>query len=54
MKLILNTLILLAVLASPAASAVEYRVVLPAQSAIGFNFSQMGVVDVEGFGCRLN
>ena len=49
MKLILNTLILLAVLASPAASAVEYRVVLPAQSAIGFNFSQMGVSIKGGF-----
>ena len=49
MKLILNTLILFAVLASPAASAVEYRAVLPAQSAIGFNFSQMGVSIKGGF-----
>ena len=49
MKLILNALAVLAVLASPAASAVEYRTVLPAQSAIGFEFSQMGVSIRGGF-----
>lgn len=49
MKLIFNTLILLTVLASPAASAVEYRTVLPAKSAIGFSFSQIGVSVKGGF-----
>ncbi|MDP1863455.1 MAG: YceI family protein [Thiobacillus sp.] len=49
MKLILNTLTLFAVLASPVASAVEYRTVLPAQSAIGFDYSQMGVSIKGGF-----
>lgn len=49
MKRILNTLSLLAVLASPAASAVEYRTVVPKQSAIGFEFRQMGVPIKGGF-----
>lgn len=49
MKLTLHTLALLAALASPAASAVEYRTVLPAQSAIGFAFNQMGVSIKGGF-----
>lgn len=43
MKTILNALAMLAVLASSAASAVEYRTVLPRQSSIGFEFRQMGV-----------
>ncbi len=49
MKQLFNTLTLLAVLASPVAGAVEYRTVLPAQSAIGFEFSQMGVPIKGGF-----
>jgi polyisoprenoid-binding protein YceI len=49
MKRIFNALALLAVLASPAAGAVEYRTVLPGQSAIGFEFSQMGVPIKGGF-----
>ncbi len=49
MKRIFNTLALFAVLASPVAGAVEYRTVLPAQSAIGFEFSQMGVPIKGGF-----
>ena len=49
MNLTLNTLALLGVLASPTASAVEYRTVLPAQSAIGFEFNQMGVPIKGGF-----
>ena len=43
MKPNLNSLALLAVLATPAAHAVEYRTVLPKQSAINFEFRQMGV-----------
>lgn len=35
--------VLLALLAAPAAHAVEYRTVLPAQSRIDFEFAQMGV-----------
>lgn len=49
MKRIFNTLALFTVLASPVAGAVEYRAVLPAQSAIGFEFSQMGVPIKGGF-----
>jgi polyisoprenoid-binding protein YceI len=49
MKRILNTCAVLAVLASPVAGAVEYRTVLPAQSTIGFEFSQMGVSIKGGF-----
>jgi polyisoprenoid-binding protein YceI len=49
MKLIINMLALLAALASPAASAVEYRTVLPKQSVIGFEFRQMGVPIKGGF-----
>lgn len=49
MKLILNILALFVVLASPTASAVEYRTVLPAQSVIGFEFNQMGVSIKGGF-----
>ena len=49
MKLTINVLVLLAVLASPAASAVEYRTVLPRQSAINFEFRQMGVAIKGGF-----
>lgn len=40
---------LLAVLATPAAHAVEYRTVLPRQSAISFEFRQMGVPVAGGF-----
>lgn len=39
----------LALLAAPAAHAVEYRTVLPAQSSIGFEFVQMGVKIPGGF-----
>jgi polyisoprenoid-binding protein YceI len=39
----------LALLATPAAHAVEYRTVLPAQSSIGFEFVQMGVKIPGGF-----
>ena len=42
-------LILLMLLAAPAAQAVEYRTVLPKQSAIGFEFRQMGVGVKGGF-----
>lgn len=49
MKLSIKVLALLTVLASPVANALEYRTVLPAQSAIGFNFSQMGVSIKGGF-----
>ncbi|HEY9098047.1 MAG TPA: YceI family protein [Thiobacillus sp.] len=49
MKLTFHALAVLALLASPAASAVEYRTVLPAQSAIGFEFNQMGVSIKGGF-----
>ncbi|OZA14873.1 MAG: polyisoprenoid-binding protein [Hydrogenophilales bacterium 17-62-8] len=40
---------LLAVLAAPAAHAVEYTTVLPKQSNIGFEFRQMGVPVKGGF-----
>jgi polyisoprenoid-binding protein YceI len=40
---------LLAVVAIPAANAAEYRTVLPAQSAVGFEFRQMGVPVKGGF-----
>ena len=49
MKLILNSLALLTVLAAPVASAAEYRSVLPKQSAIAFEFRQMGVPIQGGF-----
>jgi polyisoprenoid-binding protein YceI len=49
MKRLLNALSLLAILISPVASAVEYRTVLPAQSAISFEFRQMGVPVKGGF-----
>jgi len=39
----LTVLTLLAVLAAPAAHAVEYTTMLPKQSSIGFEFRQMGV-----------
>ncbi len=41
--------VLVALLAAPAAQAVEYRTVLPAQSRIGFEFVQMGVKVPGGF-----
>ena len=41
--------VLLAALAAPAAHAVEYRTVLPRQSAISFEFRQMGVPVAGGF-----
>ncbi|MDP1929610.1 MAG: YceI family protein [Thiobacillus sp.] len=40
---------LLAALATPAAHAVEYRTVMPKQSAISFEFRQMGVPVAGGF-----
>jgi len=42
-------LALLVALAAPAAHAVEYRTVVPAQSTIGFEFRQMGVPVKGGF-----
>jgi polyisoprenoid-binding protein YceI len=45
----LATFTLLAVLAAPAAHAVEYTTVLPRQSSIGFEFRQMGVPVKGGF-----
>jgi polyisoprenoid-binding protein YceI len=45
----LTTLTLLAMLAAPAAYAVEYRTVLPQQSTIHFEFRQMGVPVKGGF-----
>jgi polyisoprenoid-binding protein YceI len=45
----LATFTLLAVLAAPAAYAVEYTTVLPKQSSIGFEFRQMGVPVKGGF-----
>jgi polyisoprenoid-binding protein YceI len=45
----LTVLVLLAALAAPAAHAVEYRTVLPAQSSIHFEFRQMGVPVKGGF-----
>lgn len=39
----LNALIVLAALVAPSAHAVEYRTVLPKQSAVQFEFRQMGV-----------
>lgn len=49
MKPILKVSALLAVLASPVASAVEYHTVLPRQSSINFEFRQMGVPVKGGF-----
>ena len=49
MKPYLNSLTVLAMLAAPAAHAVEYRTVLPKQSAISFEFRQMGVPVAGGF-----
>lgn len=43
------TWMILAVLAAPAAHAVEYGAVLPKQSRIGFEFRQMGVPVKGGF-----
>jgi polyisoprenoid-binding protein YceI len=48
-KLHLPLLPLLAVVATPVAYAVEYRTVLPRQSAISFEFRQMGVPVKGGF-----
>jgi polyisoprenoid-binding protein YceI len=45
----LTTLTLLAMLAAPAAHAVEYRTVLPQQSTLQFEFRQMGVPVKGGF-----
>jgi polyisoprenoid-binding protein YceI len=49
MKSYLYSLAVLAVLGTPAAHAVEYRTVLPKQSAISFEFRQMGVPVAGGF-----
>lgn len=49
MKPYLSYLALLAGLITPAAHAVEYRTVLPKQSAISFEFRQMGVPVAGGF-----
>jgi polyisoprenoid-binding protein YceI len=49
MKRNLSLLVLLAALAAPMAHAVEYRTVLPRQSAISFEFRQMGVPVKGGF-----
>ncbi len=49
MRSILIPSTLLAVLAVPAAHAVEYRTVLPQQSRIGFEFRQMNVPVKGGF-----
>ena len=49
MNQMLKTWALLAILASPVANAMEYRTVLPAQSAISFSFRQMGVTMTGGF-----
>lgn len=49
MKPNLIVLAMLAALAAPAAHAVEYRTVLPAQSVVGFEFRQMGVPVKGGF-----
>lgn len=49
MSLNLQWLALLAALVAPASHAVEYRTVLPKQSAIGFEFRQMGVPVKGGF-----
>ena len=49
MKPVLKHLMLLASLAAPSAHAVEYRSVLPKQSAISFEFRQMGVPVAGGF-----
>ncbi len=49
MKPILNVLAMLAVLSTSAASAAEYRTVLPRQSSISFEFRQMGVPVTGGF-----
>lgn len=49
MKPVLKHLMLLASLAASSAHAVEYRTVLPKQSAISFEFRQMGVPVAGGF-----
>ena len=49
MKPVLKHLMLLASLAASSAHAVEYRSVLPKQSAISFEFRQMGVPVAGGF-----
>jgi len=49
MKLYISSLTLMAALITPAAHAVEYRTVLPKQSAISFEFRQMGVPVAGGF-----
>lgn len=49
MNLNLQLLALLAALVTPVSHAVEYRTVLPKQSAIGFEFRQMGVPVKGGF-----
>jgi len=49
MKPYFNYWPLLAVLVTPVAYAVEYRTVLPQQSAISFEFRQMGVPVAGGF-----
>jgi len=49
MKRNVTLLVLLAALAAPMANAVEYRTVLPQQSAISFEFRQMGVPVKGGF-----
>lgn len=50
MKRHLSLLALFAVLATPLAQATEYDTVLPKQSAISFQFQQMGVPMNGGFG----
>jgi polyisoprenoid-binding protein YceI len=49
MKSCISSLAVLLVLGTPAAHAVEYRTVLPKQSAISFEFRQMGVPVTGGF-----
>lgn len=49
MKRYPSLLLLLGVLATPLANAVEYHTVLPRQSAISFEFRQMGVPLKGGF-----
>ena len=49
MNLSLQLLALLAALVAPVSHAVEYRAVLPKQSAIDFEFRQMGVPVKGGF-----
>lgn len=49
MNLALRSLVLLSIMSSPVANALEYRMVLPAQSAVNFEFRQMGVPVKGGF-----